>query len=515
MHQKGIRRTGFLIITLILLLLILKQSFYLRSIGYDQIPETFVILDERTNVWHGLSIRQTGVPSAWSNLNVYMKGFGGEVDGLNVKIDGKNPNLTNFYTFPKPGVAITEYDFGRGLRHLRFVQPYLDHPPIGALILSGLVSQNVKTFSDLLPADFRRTSLWLGTATGVMIFLLGWQISRNPFIGLLSAAIYGSVPTYSLLSRYALLENVLNPLMLITLNLLIFAKSIIEKHVGQKASLVNGILIAAGIFSGLTALTKIIGWFMLVVGVLLLYYWRIDRKRILFFVIPATVVGLLYFAWGLYLDPKLFADIIFYQGMDRGFVGSLNFLTTLGGISIANFPFDGWWIGGFLALLMLVYKKEYVPIIFSALVYLVMALFLGGANYPWYYIPLIPLMSIATALLFWRIATQPSFLLIMIFFLVYFSSSFYWGYGVFQADKLSTNYMQPYQMYRLMLIVFLSAGLGSLFYSRFKFKSLYLKIWFIFMLVVVYQLWKWNGQSILFILSHWGRFPALYTPGTF
>lgn len=515
MPEKGIRKTGFLIFILIILFFILKHSFYLRSIGYDQIPETYIILDERTNVWHGLSIRKTGVPSAWSNLNVYMKGFGGEIDGLNVKIDGKKPNLANFSTFPKPGVAISEYDFGRGLRHLRFVQPYLDHPPFGALILSSFVNKDIKTFSDLLPADFRRASLWLGALTGILIFFLGWQISKNPFIALISAAIYGSVPTYSLLSRYALLENVLNPLMLIALNLLVLAKPLLEKHIGQKTFLINGILILAGIFSGLTALTKIIGWFMLIVGALLLYYWHINIKRILLFAIPAAMIGLLYFAWGLYLDPKLFIDIVFYQGINRGFVGSLNFLTTLRGIGIINFPFDGWWIGGFLAILMLSYKKEYAPIIFTATIYLVMALLLGGANYPWYYMPLIPLMSIATSLLIWRVATQPNFLLVMTFFLVFFSSSFYWGYGVFQADKLSTNYMQPFPMYRLMFIFFVLAALGSVFYNRIKFKNIYLRIWFIFMLFVVYQLWKWNGQSILFILSHWGKFPTLYTPGTF
>lgn len=520
MHQKGITKTGllkkigFVIGLLIILFFILKHSFYLRSIGYDQIPETFVILDERTNVWHGLSIRQTGVPSAWSNLNVYMKGFGGEVDSLNVKIDGKKPNLTNFYTFPKPGVAITEYDFGRGLRHLRFVQPYLDHPPVGALILSSLVSQDVKTFSDLLPVDFRRTSLWLGVATGVLIFLLGWQVSKNPFVGLMAAAIYGTVPTFNLLSRYALLENVLNPLMLVSLNLLVFANFLVEKSNSRKVFLINSLLIGAGIFAGMSALTKAIGWFVLIIGMVLLYYWNI-RKKILLFAIPTVVVGLMYLVWGLYLDPKLFINIFFYQGIERGFIGSLNFLTALKGVSIANFPFDGWWMGGFLALLMLSYKKEYAPIIFTALVYLIMVLFLGGANYPWYYMPFIPLMSIATSLLIWRVATQPNFLSIMAFFLIFFSSSFFWGYGVFQADKLSTNYMQPYQLYRTALFVFLSASLWFTFSTRFKFRNLALKIWFIFMLFVVYQLWEWNNQSILFILSHWGKYPALYTPGTF
>ena len=144
-----------------------------------------------------------------------------------------------------------------------------------------------------------------------------------------------------------------------------------------------------------------------------------------------------------------------------------------------------------------------------------MILFLGGANYPWYYIPLIPIMSITSAIFIWKVATEPNFLLIMFFVLVFFSSSFFWGYGVFQADKLSTNYMQPYGMYRLVLVLFFLASIGSAIYTKFKFKKLYAQIWFVFMLFVIYQLWKWNSQSVLFILSHWGKFPTLYTPGTF
>lgn len=523
MPEKIIRNIGLfkkvalLIGLLVILFLILKQSHYLRSVGYDQIPDAYVILDEHTNIWHGLSIRKSGVPAAWSNINAYKNGSGGDVNGLNLSVaDYKLPTLINYGEFPKPVYVLHPVYIGTGktLKKVGFVQPYLDHPPLGALILSSFVNRDIKTFSDLLPTDLRRASLWLGALTGALIFLLGWQVSKFFFVGLLSAAIYGSVPTYSLLSRYALLENVLNPLMLIVLNLLVFLKLIIEKH-NKKVVLINGLLISAGIFSGLTALTKIIGWFMLPAGILLLLFWKVTFKRILLFAIPATIIGSLYFAWGLYLDPKLFLDIVFYQGIDRGFVGSLNFLTTLSGVGIVNFPFDGWWMGGFLALLMISFKKEYAPIIFTAITYLIMTLFLGGANYPWYYMPLIPLMCVATSLLIWKVATQPNFILIITFFLVFFSSSFYWGYGVFQAEKQLTNYTQPYQVYRLLLIIFLSAGVWLSIRRRFEINNISLKIWFVFMLLVIYQLWKWNSQSILFILSHWGKYPSLYTPGTF
>lgn len=503
---------------LVILFLILKQSFNLRTIGYDQVPDAYVVLDEHTNVWHGLSIRSTGVPAAWSDIGAYKKGSGGDVKGFNLAVaDFRTPELLHFYNFPKPVYVLHPVYLGTGktLKKVGFVQPYLDHPPLGALMLSSFVSSNVKTFSDLLPQDFRRASLYLGVLTGVLIFLLGWQVSGNPVIGLVSAAIYGSVPTFSLLSRYALLENALNPLMLITLNLLLLFRRFPEKNKEAPKYLILGILILAGFFSGLTALTKVIGWFTLIVGVLLLIYWRINPRKILVFAIPAIITGSLYFVWGLYLDPQLFINLFLYQGVDRGFIGSLNFLTTLRGIGIVNFPFDGWWFGGFLALFLLYFRKEYIPIIITTAVYITAVLFLGGANYPWYYMPLIPFMSIAIALFFWRVATAPNFLSIMIFFLVFFSSSFYWGYGVFAADKISTNYMQPFGLYRLLLIFFLSAAIWFIFHQKAKFGKLSGKIWLIIMIFVVYQLWKWNSQSILFILSHWGKYPSLYTPGTF
>ncbi len=518
MPEKAFRKPVLLLLILITLGFILKQSFYLRSIGYDQIPDTNVILDEHTNVWHGLSIKSSGIPAAWSNIGAYKNGSGGDVVGLNLAVaDFRTPNLANFYNFPKPVYVLHPVFLGEGktLKKVGFVQPYLDHPPFGALVLSSFVTRQIKTFDDLLPSDFRNGSLWLGVVTGGLIFLLAWQVTQSPAIGLISAAIYGSVPTFSLLSRYALLENVLNPLMLITLNLLIFTKSNIEKYNERKVHIINGLLILAGVFSGLTALTKIVGWFMLFVGIFLLYYWKVSSKKILLFAIPSIIIGLLYFAWGLYLDPKLFINIFLYQSVDRGFIGSLNFLTTLRGVGIVNFPFDGWWIGGFLSILFISFKKQYMPIIFSMAIILLTTLILGGANYPWYYIPLIPFMCITTALFIWKVAKEPNFLIITTFFLVCFSSSFYWGYGVFQADKLSTNYMQPYQLYRLFLIIFFLGGLGSWVSLRFNFKRLYLLIWFIFMLLIIYQLWKWNNQSIQFILSHWGKFPSLYTPGTF
>ena len=500
------------IIVAILLVALLKHSFYLRSIGYDQIPETYVVLDERTWVWQGLSIRKTGIPAGWSQLQAYKKGFGGATEGLNVTVDERKPTLQNFTNFPKPALAVLEFDYGRGMRHTPIVQPLIEQPPLGGLILSSLVSNKVKTFTDLTPFEFRKVSLWLGVVTGILIFILGWQVFNNPFIGLLATAIYGSVPTFILLSRYALLENVLNPFMLLTINLLVFAQKLISSK--KEYGLINwkNVLLLAGIVSGLTALTKITGWFILVIGVVLLLYWKINLRNTLFFVLPSVLIGLLYFAWGLYLAPNLFLDIFRYQSIERGFIGSINLLVTSTRVGILNFPFDGWWIGGFLSLILVPFKKEYIPVVFGAIIVLLSALFLGGANFPWYFIPMIPFMCLAIAQFFWQVAIKPKFISILIFFLIFASSTFYWGYGVFQAALVSTNYQQPYGVYRILLIFFVVAGLILSIQSKFK-KLRYL--WLIFMVVVTLMLIRFNERSLYFILSNWDKLPSPYTPGTF
>lgn len=500
------QREVILIAVIVLLFAILRYSFYLRSIGYDHVPDTFVILDERTNVWHGLSIRKSGVPAAWSNLGVYKNGSGGDISNLNLSVNQKHPSILNFRNFPKPVYVLSPIDFGveRGIKHLSFVQPYLDHPPLGALVLSSFVKNDVQTFADLSANDFRRGSLWLGVICGVLIFILGLQTNGNPFVGLLAAAIYGSVPTFNLLSRYGLLENVLNPLMLLSLNLLIFSQ--------KRLRFQKGILLLAGVASGLCALTKVTGWSVLTIGIVLLWYWRIKLKDSLYFIIPSIFLGLLYFVWGLYLSPGLFIDVFRYQGLERGFIGSINFLVSATRVGILNFPFDGWWIGGFLSLALTPFKKEYAPIFFSALIFLLTALFLGGANYPWYFMPFIPFMCIATALFIWKIAVSPTFMEVLIFFLIFVSSSFYWGYGVFQASLQSTNYQQPFGAYRPILLFFILAILAWFKFSKFKrFRIL----WFLSMVILAVLLIRLNERSLYFILSHWGKFPSLYTPGTF
>ena len=492
----------------LLLLASLKLGFYLRSIGYSVIPDPFIILDEHTNVWHGLSIRSSGVPAAWSILPFYAReaksiGAGGNIDGFNLSVDGKKPRLSDYSSFPKPVVGVSELNYGRGLSHTQFVQPYIDHPPFGALILSLFVSKEAKTFKDVSDYDLRRASLYLGTITQFLIFVLATLLTEKWVVGIIASFIYATVPSYVLMSRYALLENVMSPLFLLSIILLLLAKGRLKRKDSDRLTFL--LILIAGIAGGLVALTKIAGWFLILADIILMLVWKFGFRRISVYVVPAFLIGSLYFIWGFYLSPKLFLDLFLTQA-SRDFIGSINFLVTSWKVSIFNFPVDGWWTGGFLSLFMIPREKRYLPIFVSVLMVLMSALFLVGSNYPWYFIPLIPFMAISVAIFFYNISLKPDPLHILFAFFFFVSSSFYWGYGVFQK-------LQPFLLYRLLFLMFVVLGVfGPFIYNR---SGILRKVWsfgIFFLLLILLIL---NRRSIFFILEHWGKYPLIYTPGTF
>ncbi len=496
-----------------LLIFILFKTGSLRNLSYHLIPESYVILDERANVWAGLGIRQSGIPAAWSILKAYSNVINGGTDKFNLTADDKSPSFLNFRNFPKPvrGVVDIEYRVGTILQ-TPLMQPWLDHPPLGVLILSSAVSSQVDKFTDLIPEEFRRTSLYLAVITGFLIYLLGWQVFKNPLIALIAVTIYGTGSAFLLLSRYALLENALNPFILLCLNLLVFANYLWLKKKHSKH--VKTLIIISGIFTGMSALIKLSGWTMLPIGIALLYFWKMGKKNILLFSIPALLIGLLYAVWGLYLGPEIFLNIFKYQAIERSFIGSINFLVTLGHIGIKNFPLDGWWTGGFIALLLLPRKKEFLPVFVGAVGFLLSALFLGGANYPWYFIPMIPFLVLAAAYLIWQVATELSFKKILVFFLLFFSTSMYWGYGVYEAAREVTNYQQPFMIYRLSLVFFLVAALIRKYVPRFQNKKFKI-VWFLAVMSFCLLMFYLNVRGFRFILTNWGKLPSIYTPGTF
>lgn len=508
-----------IILTFLSLLVLLKYGHYVRNVGYDKVPESYNLLDERTNVWHGLSLRDTGVPAAWSDLRTYWNDWPKSITEINTQKQGLYLTRFNILrdkeklklfpdrNFSQLTIFTTEYDFGAGKRYTSIVQPYLDHPPFGALVLSSLVSHNVTNTENLTPADFRRTSLWLADLTAILVFLLALQIFKNPLISLASAAFYESVPTYLFTSRLAILENVLIPVQLLSLNILILA---IRNKQKRGLSLYRTSLVIAGIFSGLAFLTKTPGIAVIFSGIIILFLQKESRKNLFIFAIPALAVSSLYFIWGFFLAPQVFPKILIEQSTERIFVGSVNFIQQLFKYGMESFPIDGWWIGGFLTMLFLKFNKETLPLIVSIITLLFVIPFAGASGFPWYFVPLIPFAAISTAYFFWNLLKTPTFSKILILFFVFFSSTYFWAFGVFSASPDFKNHQQQFFIYKFFLVFFF--GLAILVHFKYEKSNTLRFFWMLGIVILTLLLIRSNFRSIFYMIANWGHLINNFSP---
>ena len=481
-----------------LLLSILLSTFVIyffakdRWMGYETIPDN-KIFDERNYALQGISLRTNGMPIGWSDSSEYMKMPANvkstNLSGFSILVNGIKPALSNLKSFPYPVFSVNEFDFGFGKQHLKFVQPFLDHPPLGGLIYSLGISKNAKIFTDIKPADYRKPALFLAIITSILLFALVFQTFNNPFIATLCVIVYNSVPTYLLVTRYALLENLVAPLVLLMLNLLLLAYRLRKK---RKTSLL--LYISAGLISGLTILESGIGFIL--GAVILLIIYKAEKKKIFTFVATLLIPILIYLIWGWYYFPALFGKILIFNA-SRGFLGSLNFINIFSSIGFTNFPFDGWWIWGFISIIFLFYsgRKIAIPLTIPFLCGLFTILFFGSVNYPWYFFALIPFLAAASGYALWKLITDPDPVLLATFFLFALSSSFYWGYTVFHLPPSSL-------VYRILITVFAGAGTLRIIFSK---KRVVTVGWAAAFSLLIFEVIKWNNFSILYIIANWGK----------
>lgn len=119
-------------------------------------------------------------------------------------------------------------------------------------------------------------------------------------------------------------------------------------------------------------------------------------------------------------------------------------------------------------------------------------------------------MAIATAKVFWEIATNPKTIHILILFLIFFSSTYFWTKGVYGANPNFTDHQQQFFIYKVVLSLFFGISvLAPILHSRNK---LFRIIWFIGISLLIYVLIKWNFQSIFYMIQHWGKLMENYSP---
>jgi 4-amino-4-deoxy-L-arabinose transferase-like glycosyltransferase len=338
-------------------------------------------------------------------------------------------------------------------------------------------------------------AIYISVITGILLFFLTYLIDNHLLTAFLAFIIYSTVNVYLLISRYALIENLLIPLTLISLIFLVLSKRKWRKF---KNYLKPGFLVLAGISAGLALATKELGIAVIITGVLILLIYKVSPKNILFFFVPALVLGLSYYLYALIISPQLFFDIFINQ-VSRGFFGSLNFLYSFYRPHFAGFPLEGWWVFGFICLLFLRENlKKYREIVIAFLCYLLVFLFFGGVNHPWYSLVFVPFMIIASAIFIKKLLLDPTAMRLIIFFLFPFSSSLYWGHYVFRQS--SANVL----VYRFFILFFLSLITLSVLRKKVPVVKVIISI---ALLIILFKIYQWNQYGFTYLIANWGNLP--------
>ena len=498
-------RNLFKVVCLVLAVLvsfwIIKKSVFLRSFGYGTYPTP--IADEFTYVWQSVSLKEYGLPMAWTlNSGVYkddrFNPIVGNVDGFGINIGQGVINLEKFKENSRPLSAVKEIDYVKGKEQMLFVIPFFDHPPLGGMIYSLGVDKNIKNVEDVRADDFRKPALVMAVITVVLLFVFLTLITTNPWVGTLGVVVYSTVPTYLLATRTAFLENAVAPFILIHLILLF----LYTKYSSKKFSFL--ILIIAGLFGGLGVLAKEPAIGFLIGSTILLLKNKIKLKNIFIFLAACAVPILMYVGWGFYLQRDLFIAILLTNA-NRGYFGAIKIVTMLEALKFKNFPTDGWWIWGLLSFVLVSIKVKDKKILFLILplfTHLLVILLLGSTNYPWYWMSTIPFLAGCSGLLIWKIFNKPNLITALLFFFIPFSSSYYWGREALGISP-SINH------YRMAFIVF---GLMLFFRIKFKKNKIIKILWIIFMVWMMYKIVIFNELFIPYLIAHWGNLSILSLP---
>jgi 4-amino-4-deoxy-L-arabinose transferase-like glycosyltransferase len=156
-------------------------AFIVRAHDYALAPGLVDVPAEYSTAWNGVQLLTGHGPTGVSNLAAYAG------RGQDIQFFGKTFHL---------------------------VSPYLDHPPLFGLLSGGAeLLSGVTNFSGLTPGVMRRPSLVLG----VLAVILGYFLARRllpPIAALLAAFLLAVEPAMVALSRVALPEALLTPMLL-------------------------------------------------------------------------------------------------------------------------------------------------------------------------------------------------------------------------------------------------------------------------------------------------------------
>jgi hypothetical protein len=497
------------LISLLLAVFFINQSRYLRGLAYETIPDSHVT-DEYDYVWQALSLKKYGLPVAWTLFNgVYSspkyQAEKGSLQGLGIVVSEKIVDVREFKKKPKPVTAVAQIDWGKGPEHMLFVVPFFDHPPLGGLIYSLGVNKDTSQFDQVKPADFRRPALILAIITAVLLYIFIFQITGKPLVAALSTAVYSTVPTYIFATRGAYLENVSPPFILSHLVLLLTSIHFLKK---RRFTLACFLIFFSGFLGGLGGLSKESSLGFLLGSLIIVLAKRVPAKYVWALIAGVTLPIMIYIGWAFWLQRDLFIGVI-AANLARNDFGSLKFLTILESLRFRGFPIDGWWIWGIVSAFIVslkvnLKKNNYGYLALPLFCDLLAVVFMANSNYPWYWLPMIPFLAGASAIIIGDLLVNPSFLGLMIFFFLPVSSSFYWGYSVFHQ-----NSGQNLNLYRAGFLILLTLYLLRKYMGHNKYGRYF---WIVAFSLLLFEASKWNFQSIQYFVAHWGNFPVPSIP---
>ena len=486
-------------------LFVIRQSSYFRWFGYETIP--IPITDEFNYVWQGISLRRYGLPLGWTTLidgysNPQLQTRQGVLDGFGISIEGKLIDLDQFRIDPRPITTVAQIDYMKGMEHMYFVAPFFDHPPLGGLIYSLGVDRQVVNVDEVEPADFRKPALGLAIVSSVLLFLLLYLITTNPWVGTLAVIIYSTVPTYLLASRMSFLENTVIPFILAHLVLLVLTARLNSKSFSS--TVVYILAFSSGLVGGASVLTKESAIGFLFGSLILLAINKVRKKAIILFLIGLLLPILGYLVWGYWLQKNLFLEIL-TANSNRGYFGAIKLVAMLEALKFKNFPIDGWWVWGFISLLMVsinVKNKYLLFVTIPLFTHLLTVLLLGSHNYPWYFIACIPLLAACSSLFIWQIIEHPTIASSMAFFLIPFSSSYYWGRNALNLQPSINHYRYAFFIFGILLTL-------RLVYKKYK---LFQLIWLVFFAILINKIIVFNQVFFPYLVAHWGNLPISSLP---
>jgi hypothetical protein len=452
-----------LCLIILMLMAVTVTTWDARSRNLAYVPGENDIFDEKDNVLIGKSFIENGVAEGWSNLTAYTLNSAATVDKLTI-----------------PG--------WKGTQQVFQVKPYIDHPVNTGVIYSLFQKSPGWTYEEIQPTEYRGGTIWIATITGWLLFGFIYLISNSVSTGLIGALLYFTVPTTVLSSRWALGENLVIPASLLCF---IFLK--ISNWGNNKTKI---FLVMAGVFAGLAIGFKESGAFAMLAGIIIMTVNRVKVKRMLWYVVPTLIIGGVPFLVNFIIAPGIFWQVISEQS-HRTFFGTLNFYTSLIQLNFVNFPVDGWWLWGWIAMAIFILKKRNreLAIIFGSTVFTVF--FMGGMNYPWYILIVFPWLITAQAIVLRDLWDEASSLTVNSIFALPFFSAFYWGYQVM-------NHQQDLLTYRVILVIML--GINWWIWRGVRNKL----IWRCLIVSIGLLVLWWNRESLIFIVYHWGNLPDVF-----